>query len=596
MSFTDWANECTDEITAALASFINPVTLGTDPRNPFRRDPETEQIPFQLSLVADYNGTWYEQRLYLDPKSPPKGKQRAGFEVSTLQYVVQDIEEPSCITFKSGAVKGQKVKLTIGSTTHFKGVVSKVTRIAYHQYSDLSDRCRYQVDCVDETELFHRVPIFEIITSTTEFGMVADLCSRYAPELDISGINTALGDTITQRIIAGQYLDEIIQEVLSNNTDCTFWLDIGQDPSVIYMDKRSSPALLLPIEITDQNLYGDGNVSYPGFCSPGDWTLSPSEKLYRNSIIMRAPLLYNTGLADFSQGSAVVLGTSNLAGWYQKLHVGMRIRKTGEQSTYSLTDNFSTSAPIDDIRISPVYKEVNATGAAYEVIGDEFETLAEDSNEIARRASLRGEIGPNAGKVQVIIRIGTPLTEDEAERLAELYLRSEGWEGSFKTCSRKFGAFPAAGKVLRHNAPKHDAVADVPIAELDWAVQLGQTPLRGTEDAAWVTYNINFTDRAQYTDNALLQMLLRERKSKLRDWDKLTIQKGLGERYWIKDCLHGTEGFPIDEAVEDDDSMTITDISVIATSGPWYPHPGTPYGPPIIPIDPDDPSTYWEPT
>jgi len=591
MGFLDWSDDCAAEIAAALLQLQNPVGA-FDPLNPYRRDPSEPQLPLQLSLELYWQNTWYEQRLHIDPQGLPRGRERMGFEQSTMDYVAQDIEQPSCITFKYGAVKGQKVRLRIGNDWRFKGQVDAVKPVYYHQNSDLTTRKRYQVSCVNEIALFHRVPIFEIIRNAKEGGMLSDLCSRYAPELDASGINVELGDEIEERIIAGQYLDEIFDEVLKNNPNSGFYLDITQDPTKICLDLKTSQALLVPITITDANLYGNGR-DLPGFCHPGDWSLSPNEKTYRNSILLRAPLLYNTGLADFFNDSNVVLGTSNLAGWYQQLFPGMTIRATGSQSSYTIEDNLSTVDPIDDIRIGGKFKEATAAGVPYEVIGDEFETIAEDFNEVARRAIANNEIGADAGRVKVIIRINTPLTFDEAERLAELYVRLQGWDGFFRTDNRKFYVPNIrAGSTLQHNAPEHDAVANVPIAEIAWQVLPGYASPRGGDDAAWVSYDFSFTDRTQLTENALLQMLLRERKSKIRDYDKLTSSRIFGEQYLIKDCVHATEGYPIDEVVNYSDTLTATDIST-AGPGPWYPYPGTPYGPPIIAIDADDPSTYW---
>lgn len=592
MDFFDWSDDCSAEIAAALQALTNPAASGYDPLNPHRRDPDIDQVPFQLSLENEWQGTWYEQKLYLDAKNPPRGKQRSGFEFSTMEYIVQDSGEPSCITFKGGAVKGQRVRLTIGGTRVFKGFVKNSVRMAYGQYADLSDRCRYRVTCQNEMELFHTVPIFEIIRNTTEGGMIADLCSRYAPGFDTSGINLDFGDEIEERIIGGLYLDQVIDEVLKNNPTGACWFDVSTDPTTVYLDDASSPSLLLPVEITDTNLYGDMGVTSDGFCKPGEWALAPSEKTYRNSMLIIAPFLYNTGTADFDNGNTVVYGTGNAAGWHNKVFPGMRIRRTGSSSTYTIKAQYNTPS-IDDIRID-AYQEATETNAPYEIIGDEFQVLAEDRNEIARRALLNGDVGPNAGLVRVILRLSTPLTQEEAERLGELSLRTKSWEGMFKTNSILFPTWPFAGKILRHNAPMHDAVADVPIAELDWQVMPGLNP---RTDAAPVAYNISFDNREQFTDNALLQMLLRERRASYRDFDKLTVHTGVGETYLIKDCVHATEGFEIDEEVQDSVEITPTDISVLAAAtAPWYPYPGTPYGLPIQPIDPDDPlGTYWEP-
>ena len=109
----------------------------------------------------------------------------------------------------------------------------------------------------------------------------------------------------------------------------------------------------------------------------------------------------------------------------------------------------------------------------------------------------------------------------------------------------------------------------------------------------WAGAAAGAQEASKAQQDALLQMLLRERKSRIRDYDKLTINKGIGEQYLIKDCVHASEGYPIDEIVEYSDDIIASDLSWIGP-GPWYPWPGLPDGPAIMAIDADDASTYWE--
>lgn len=582
---SNWTDDCRAEVEAAIASILNPVTAGADPLNPYRGDPDIEQVPLQLSIELLYNNAWYEQRLHVVPGSV-RGKELANFEISTAQFELWDIYYPSRLTFTPGAYQGQKVRIRNASGTRylFKGEVDNVRPTAIHVKENGADKRKLRVSCLGEMNLFRNIPIQEISTQATEGAMLADLCSRCVPELDASGINLAVGQPITSKTIDNLYLFELFKQVLAGNPDLAFFLDISQTPSKIYFDKRSSVELLLPVELTDDNIYN--------FCRPGDHWINTTAKSKRNRVRLFYPKLINTGLADVEKDSAVVLGNSNAAGWAGVVFPGMRFRLAGSQSSYTIDANYSTTAPIDDIRLSSPFREDDQTAAQYEITSIEPEVaFAEDVDDIERTKAISGRIGPNAGVVEVIINENTPLTDDEAQRLAEIALRSNAYEGELKTHSRLFDVPNLrAGRTLRHNMPLRGIIDNIPIQAIDWAVAEGYAPPRSGVDEAPIEYRISFTDRGLLTESVFLQLLLAYRRTRIADQAKLKIWKSVNERSVIHDCVRATEGIPINEPTQITDTWAATDISAIA--GPWYAAPLGPGQQGFVPVDPNDPLTY----
>ena len=234
-----WNDDCSMEL---LDAFANPLASGVDLLNPNRGDLPFPVVPVQLIIEHAYKGVWYPQQQYYASKFPMRGKDRANMEISTCSYTLIDTYDPSRLTFKGGGVKGQKTRVLNANRTQvfFKGAIEDIKPIPRHQREDGTDKRFLTFNCIDEFYLFKRTPIFEIIDNTTDCGMVADLCARFAPELDISGINVALGQEITKRTINGLYLDEVIKKALQANPDLAFFLDITQEPSRIVMDSRDA--------------------------------------------------------------------------------------------------------------------------------------------------------------------------------------------------------------------------------------------------------------------------------------------------------------------------------------------------------------------
>lgn len=590
MSIFNWADDCSAEL-AGLISQMNPLA-GADILNPFRGDPDIDQVPLQLHIELLHQGQWYEQRLHVKPDSI-RGKERAGLEVSTFQFTLQDIYSPSRITFRPGAVQGMKVRAHNGNNTEilFKGEVSEPPKpTAFFVKDDGSDKRYLTVSCTNELTLFRRIPIFEIGTWATEGAMLADLCSRHVPELDASGINPAVGRPIDQKTIEGEYLFELFNAALKNDPDLAFFLDISQEPSRIVFDHRSASEVLLPIELNDTNIYN--------YCRPGDHWIHSSAKTYRNRIRLRYPRLYAKGTVDVFQaveggageGGHIVYGTDT--DWFENVFPGQRFRVAGSKSSYTVGDNYSNSAgTIEELYLSSPYREIDATGLAYEVIGDETEIVEDDVNEQVRRAALRGETGLNAGIVEVIIRENTPLTDEEAQRLAQGALRLDAYEGEFRTDNRKF-LVPnlRAGRTLRHNMPQRNIVQDVPIQEIDWRVNQGVTESKAGRDDAYISYTLSFTNRDLLTENVILSLLLANRRSRVRDLETLTVHATLNERSVIHDCIKATQG----ELCENPSTMAVqvTAHDVSAVTGPWYPAPLGPGQQGFVPVDPADPGSY----
>lgn len=610
MSVFDWASNCEPDLAAALASILNPLTAGTLQLNPDRGDPEIEQVPLQLSVEIYHDGEWYEQRLYIQPRSV-RGKEVAGFEFSKFQYVLQDFYHPCRTTFVEGAVSGQRIRVRNAGKNRwlFKGFVESVKPVAFHVKSNGADMRRLQVACINEIGLFRRGLIAEIVNGpTTEGAMLKDLTERYVPELDASGINPNVGQPIAKKTLDHPHLFQVYQEVLRGNPDLAFFLDISCEPSKIYLDKKSAGSILIPAELTDSNIYN--------FCRPGDHWLNTTAKTRRNKITLRGPRLYNQGSVEVELGTKIIYGTGT--DWAEKVFAGNRIRLVGSPHTYTVEKvNAAPSGTppeedFQDLYITGEMQDETGEGLSYEIIGDERDIVAEDTDDITRQRLISGGQGPHAGVNEVLIIESTPLTDDEAQRLADIALRSDAIEGEFNTNSRLFNPPKLrAGASLRHNMPQRSIQEDIPIQEIDWDVMDGYAP--GPADEAPLRYKISFTDRGLMTENIFLQLLLAQRRARIRDQARLTSNKTLNERSVMLDCLRATEGILLDERSEITDSLAAdTGIEVDEASemteaplllgdisdieGPWYLAPLDDGQQGFVPLDLDDPDTYSYPT
>ena len=256
---SNWDQNCEQELQGILESILNPVALGRDIRNPNFAAPDVDQVPLDVSLEIAYGDEWREHRLFIKPDSL-RGTERGNLAISTMSVTLFDHADISILPYNPVCVRGQKVRLRNANHTdwYFKGFVQDQPRRMPFTLAESTNRdlANYTVNFVDELSLFRRIPIREIITGpTTEGAMLADLAGRYVPELDISGINTALGQPIDRRTIPGLHLFELFQEANRRNPDMVFYLDISQTPSRVVWDRRTSPAVLIPIRFTDDNLY-----------------------------------------------------------------------------------------------------------------------------------------------------------------------------------------------------------------------------------------------------------------------------------------------------------------------------------------------------
>lgn len=596
----NWYTNCEAELQNALNSALNPIALGVDIRNPNKAAPDVQQVPLAIQLGIAYNGVWEEHREYVETTqqgSSIRWRDPANFQIGTLSFTLMDYADVSILPYNPCVVPGQKVRLrnANGTDTYFKGEVeSQPKRMAFSQaQSSNRDLARFQVNCVSEMVLFRRVPIREVIIGpTTEGAMIADLCSRYVPELDLSGINLDFGQPVERATIDGQYLFQVIQNVLKNNPDGAFFLDINQDPSRIYLDTRDALAIKLPLTLTDANLYSYG--------PPGFWDVRKTQKSYRNRVIVRCPKLYNVGTADVDFDNEIVYGTDTAA--FGGAVPGSRFRVAGSESTYTLAKNLSAgfTPPYDgELYLQGKYQGDTATGVQYEIIGsdeDQLEVIAEDAAEIERMRVLTGEIGDNAGVREIIIVERTPLTEYEAQRLADLSLQLESWEGAIRTNNFFFPlAGLRAGRTLEHNMPLRDVVATLPIQNIEAQIVPGPIEPRGGREDPLINYVLDFTNREQGTESYFRDLLLANRRIRLSDSGTVRITKSIIERYAVGACVAWTYG----ETVENNFEMELQlqadypdDATMYATRYPRELGTGQ------LALDPmgDDPASLWFPT
>lgn len=556
-----WHDDCSIELIAALES---PLAVGQDIKNPNQADIAYPIVPVQLIIELFNDGEWVQHQQYYAPQYPMRGTDRAGLEISDMNFTLFDTTDTSILPFINGAVKGQRVRVknANGTEVYFKGVVENVKNKAVSQRENGTDKRYITFNCIDEFYLFKRRPIREIIENTTECGMLADLTSRFAPELDISGINVDLGQPILKKTIQGEYLDELYREVLQNNPDLAFMLDITHDVSCVCMDAKDAAALQVPIELTDTNIYG--------YCVPGGFDISSTGKTYRNRVEHTAPRLYTEGTVDIEKDTRIVYGTAT--NWYKKVFPGDIFRIPGTESRYTIEKTLAqANGATQEIYLTGDIQEEDATGISYQVIGKDVTIEVQDDNEIERYKTLTGETGEDAGVRAVQISESTPLTEDEHEQVAENALRYSAYDGYLNTDNIKFPVKNLrAGQTIYMNMPLRFGQDSVAIQEIQWAIKKGEKAQVSGLDSPPIDYKISFKDRVLLSENAFRDLLLANRGSLINDFDKLTIRKSLGERYLMTVCTRHTEGEQVEEgytllATADEES---TDSY---REGPFYP-------------------------
>lgn len=586
---SDWNESCEAELTGVLYSLLNPLALGRNIANPNARDPHVEIVPTQVSLEIFSGTEWVEHKNFVVPGSI-RGKERAGYELSFLNFGLWDVYDISALPFSPPVTRGQRVRLRneTKNAWYFKGSVQDPpVRVPFSQaVTTPRDLAQYNVTCVNEMGLFSRVPVKVVLEGPmTECEMLANLCGRYVPELDASGINLELGAIVDRRAIDGPPLYQIFKEVERLNPELTFFLDISQEPTKIYFDRRASLAALLPTAITDTNLYN--------YCKPGDFNVRPSSRQERNRVIYRCPRLWNMGTVDVDEDNFVVYGTgTNFVG---NISPGSKFRRQGSESTYNV-DKVKLAGEIY-VGGTQGYQEETETGVPYEIeSSDLVEEVAEDTLEIERKKAVTGEVGDDAGVRSIVIEDRTPLTIAEHLRMAETCLYLQGWDGIFRFNNT---ALPfkeiRAGQTIDFNCPLRDVTGQLPIQEVDWRITEGWLPPRSGRVDPPIDWVLDFQNREMYTEGMIRQILLNQRRGRIRDVAKVTVHRGLAERYAVGSCVAATYGEELSHSVSwssSDDFDYVDESTLTATRYPRDLDSGQ------LPLDPagDEPESIWYPS
>lgn len=582
-----WHDDCDLELVSALD---NPLVFGESIENPNKGDVDVSTVPVQL-VIEIFNGAeGVEHQQYYASEFPMRGNDRAGLEISDLSFTLFDMSDLSILPFKNGGFKGQRVRVRNANLTevYFKGVIEDMKNRAVSQNPNGSDKRYINYQCIDEFYLFKRRPIYRIIENTTECGMLADLASEFVPELDISGINVDLGQPIDKKTIQGKYLDQIFLQVLNNNPDLTFTLDIVPEISCICVDSRDSSSVQVPVNLTDTNIYT--------YCTPGNFDINSTGKIYRNRIEHTAPRLYNQGSVDVEKGTRIIYGTGT--DWYKKVFAGQTFRLPGSESRYIVEENKAqANGATQELYITGDMQDNDATGVPYEVIGAEITIEVQDDNEIERYKALTGELGEEGGVRTFQVTESTPLTEDEHELAAENSLRYNAYDGYLNTHNVLFPVKNLrSGKTIPMNMPLRFGQDNVPIQSIQWAIRKGVKEEVSGMDSPPIEYKISFKDRRLLSDNAFGALLLANRGTAIRDFDKLTVRKSIGERYLAGVCTRYTEGEEVNEYYSC--SVETEEVSVLSyASGPFYPAEIASGQALFQVFDPDNPvSTFTYPT
>jgi hypothetical protein len=393
---------------------------------------------------------------------------------------------------------------------------------------------------------------------------------RYCPELDGSGIDATLGAEIEKKIIDRRYLFQLIQDFLDLNPDCTFWLERKAWPTrtKVWLQRRGSSYALLSTEVTDTNRYK--------IFDPASFWASRSTKAYKNRVVLQYHELYNQGTVNVSIGDFIVYGFGT--DWYGKIFTGDTFRIPGSEHTYTVRkNNTSSNGLVQELYLSSNFEQTTLTGSAYEINREQIsEEVAEDLSEQEALKELNGEIGEYGGVREVVIPPGpNPLLIGEAQRLVNMLLRFNLYEGGATTNNVLFTEELDAGRTIRIDAPIYGVQDELILQEVtrkDGAGRPGTFRANRPYDPYWL-YTIKLTDRLFSEEGRFEAILLALRRPKIKDSSTLRVDKTIPERMYFKDCVGGSEGEPVDEQAYFADDIGGLDLDIV---GPWYAAPATP--------------------
>ena len=519
-------------------------------------------------LIYDAEGPW-DYAPHLISKTL-KIVDRTRFEKSTLSFLIEDASrDRSNLPHTGGPRARMRIMVTNANETavFFKGYLKPPKPMPLRQREDFTEYRYLQLSAEDETYLFRRVQIKEIITNTVEGAMFADLIGRYAPELDISGIDLTLGIEIEIKAINRKYLFEVIQDYLDSDPEATFFLERRPWPqkTIVHLKKKSDVESLLSIEVTDQNV----NRIF----DPNSFWAAPSLKAYKNQVTVQYYELYNQGSVNVSEGDFIVYGFGT--SWYGKLFPGDKFRIPGRDGEYTIRKNNSSSDNVvQELYLQGNYEQTTATGIAYEAIKSKVsEYTAQDPVQIEELKDLNQEIGEFGGIQEITIPPGPEaLLPQEAQRIANQYLRFDFYEGG-ASGNNKVLAEPniGAGRTIRVSRPLYGVDTELVLHEVTISETGIRLPIRGDgRDDPYLKYGFKFTDKLFSEEGQFRTILLNLRRPKVRDTETIEVTKHLPEKCYFTDCVQITEGKPLNNEYSLNASV---DIVVPDTAGPWYAGP-----------------------
>lgn len=533
--FTEYQCELNSEqaLGAGNKIVLGEQLLNPDYVPPIDRHPSSLEIRiyYTRALYKDFSPHWTN-------KNPLIIEENEGIINDLLNFTIEDASFlTSNLPFD--IQPGMRIELCESDGyCKFKGTIKEVVPDVFMQRpTELTDIRYLRITAKDYSDAMSKNPVTEAYQAVTESFMLSDQIGRYCEPLSNLDIDTNMGETVGRYVVMLKFTSQEAQAAMLRN-DWVMW--INREGLRVQLRRRDDSLALAPIVVTDSNVWNLFDI--------GSLRHNQIEASYNNRVIMPYLPAWRDGTVDVEKSSYIVYG--DLATDFSQIKPGYTFRMEGSTSTYSV-DHVNIGPR--EIYLTSQFQEADVTAGAFVVTAPQTETVQLDDIEAQEAlAELHGETGELAGvRTYIAPQPAEPMTEDEAEIVASMYLRTQVYEGEAKTDSIKFPYRIQAGQALQFN--RYNFNGTLVFRRIRWRYQqsLKQLPV-------W-KLDISFTDPIVDIDRQIRALLHERHRAKLQNDLKIKEKKYLRERVLTGSCVQAVDPRQATSQANPSDSLVFTE-------------------------------------
>lgn len=380
-------------------------------------DPSTTPDFLNADYVEDTNlvQPWMQINIYVGDTAYNFARQ---YESTTMEiekvfgargfcsFVMHDIDS-TAFNWPFMPVRHQQVwiKDFDGNKTLFRGYIKQIiheTILGYRTNGTAKKHIRFE--CEDLFYLLEQDTYSEVYENKTGGFILKDAFNRAG--LDTSDLDTAIGPTFELLPVNDEYPIDTIEKVIAY-MDYTYWIDpVTLKPILSAKDATTARAATVTDETNWTDLYSKIE-------------LSENTDGEANKIIMVFRSKYNTGTANFQNGSNIVLGFSGNEDWYT-LEGELSIENVNTGEIKRIKQNNSTSGGTNELELESNWDDTTQTNVPYIIRGHIDKIERRDSTHQNWLAAIRGGNGVLTKKITMYQDVA--FFRSEARKIADIEL------------------------------------------------------------------------------------------------------------------------------------------------------------------------------